>query len=456
MITRRRFLTSSAAALATPAFGAVPASVDVAIVGAGAAGIAAARRVALANRRFVVLEASDHIGGRCVTDTATFGLPFDRGARMLYAPDVNPVAMAATKANIDIYPAPPGQKVRIGRRNAREAEMEDYLSTLVRANRAIGEAGRGKLDASVSQALPKDLGPWRSTVEFVLGPLATGKDLSDISTFELGKLTDRDTAALCRSGLGGLLAKLAAGVAVELSTPVMRIDWGGRGGVDIETAKGRVSARAVIVTASTNVLNAGKVAFTPAVPKRQLDAFAKLSLGSFDYVALELPGNPLGLQRDDLIFEKSDSPRTAAMIANIGGSNLCLLEVAGKFGRDLAGQGEDAMVAFAGGWLANLFGSEATKAIKRSAATRWNENPWVLGAMSVGGPGTQGFRKALMEPLNNRVWFAGEAAHETLWGTVGGAWESGERAATDVLKKIGAIAEPAAPARRPAKRTSTR
>lgn len=47
-----------------------------------------------------------------------------------------------------------------------------------------------------------------------------------------------------------------------------------------------------------------------------------------------------------------------------------------------------------------------------------------------------------MEPLNSRLWFAGEAVHETLWGTVGGAWESGERAATEVLKRIGAIVEP--------------
>ena len=45
---------------------------------------------------------------------------------------------------------------------------------------------------------------------------------------------------------------------------------------------------------------------------------------------------------------------------------------------------------------------------------------------------------ALMEPVRNRVWFAGEAAHESQWGTVGGAWESGERAADQVLKVLGA------------------
>lgn len=106
------------------------------------------------------------------------------------------------------------------------------------------------------------------------------------------------------------------------------------------------------------------------------------------------------------------------------------------------------MLAFAGDWLVNLFGSDIAKSIKRGAATRWNEDPWTLGAMSVAAPGAQLSRKALMEPLNNRLWFAGEAAHETWWGTVNGAWDSGERAATDALKKIGVITEPA-PVRRP-------
>ena len=87
--------------------------------------------------------------------------------------------------------------------------------------------------------------------------------------------------------------------------------------------------------------------------------------------------------------------------------------------------------------LADLYGSDVKKAIKRSQATRWNTEARTLGAFSAAAPGGQGARKILMEPLQNAIWFAGEAAHETLWGTVGGAWESGERAADAVLHRLG-------------------
>ena len=85
------------------------------------------------------------------------------------------------------------------------------------------------------------------------------------------------------------------------------------------------------------------------------------------------------------------------------------------------------------------------KAVKASKATRWNENPFVLGAFSAASPGGQPGRRQLMEPLRNRLWFAGEAVHETLWGTVGGAWESGERAAEGALRRIGALPEAESP-----------
>src|SRR6476620_7878927 len=107
--SRRSFIAASAALASAPAFGAVSASgeTDVAIVGAGAAGIAAARRVAAAGRRFVLIEASDHAGGRCVTDTRIFGVPFDRGAHWLHMPDINPVAKLSARSGLDLYPAPP-------------------------------------------------------------------------------------------------------------------------------------------------------------------------------------------------------------------------------------------------------------------------------------------------------------------------------------------------------------
>jgi hypothetical protein len=162
-----------------------------------------------------------------------------------------------------------------------------------------------------------------------------------------------------------------------------------------------------------------------------------MSLGSYDHIALELRGNPLGLESDDLVLQKSADTHTAALLANVSGTELCLIDVAGAFGRDLSAQGEAAMIDFAVNWLAGLYGSEVKSAIGRKLATRWNAEPYALGAWSAAVPGSQFARRQLLEPIADNVWYAGEAAHETLWGTVGGAWESGERAADAVLHQIG-------------------
>lgn len=442
-ISRRTFIAASAATFAAQAsaFGAVPASgeVDVMIVGAGAAGIAAARRVAAANLRFALLEASDHIGGRCVTDTRSFNVPFDRGAHWIHKPDSNPLLKSGT--GLDIYPAPRAQSLRVAPRAARDAELEQYFSALVRSSRAIIEAGRGKTDMPAQAALPRDLGEWQASVEYALGPYSNGKALTQMSAVDFAHAGEREGDAFCRQGYGALLAKLATNIPVTLSAPVTRLEWGSS--LEAQTPKGRIRARAAIVTVSTGALTAGAIEFSPDLPKRQLDALNQLSLGSFDHIAFDLPGNPLGLPPDDLVFEKAAGARNAALFANVGGTSLCMLEVAGAFGRDLARQGEAAMTGFANEWLAAVFGGSA-RPIKRAMATRWNEDPLTRGAFSAASPGNADARKVLLEPLRDRVWFAGEAVHYSLWGTVGGAWESGTRAAEVALRKLGALREPEA------------
>jgi monoamine oxidase len=451
-ITRRGFLSASASVALTPAFGArawtapLPREADIVVIGAGAAGIAAARRIQAANRRVIVVEAADQIGGRCLTDATSFDVPFDRGARWMHNPDTNPMIRLARGVGLDVFPAPQGQKIRVGQRNARAGETEDFLAALARANRAIDDASRGKTDVSCASVMPKDLGDWASTAEFVLGANATSKDLRDLSAIDKVRAQDRNAAIACRQGLGTLIRKLGEQVPLALSTPANRVAWSGRD-VTVETPAGKIVARAAVITVSSNVLAAGNIKFTPDLPKRQLDAASKLSLGSYDRIALSLPGNPLGLARDDVIIEQSGNNRTALLFANMGGSSLCSIDVAGSFGRDLAAQGEPAMVAFAIEWLAKLFGSDIAISAKKSIATRWNASPFILGAMSAAAPGAQPARKILTEPMGN-LFLAGEATHETLWGTVDGAWESGERAADAALRKIGAVkdSEPVAAA----------
>jgi monoamine oxidase len=445
-LSRRLFLASAAGAAASSALAAprpttpveIPRTgwVDAVIVGAGAAGIAAARRLAAVGKRFVVLEAADEVGGRCITDTKTFGVPYDRGAHWMYAADVNPLVKLGVQSGLNVYTVPPGQRIRIGRRYAREGEMEDFLAGLVRANTAIADAAR-KSDVACSQALPKDLGDWRSTIEFVLGPYNCGKELSELSTADLARAIERDNGAFCRQGFGAVLAKLAAGLPILTGSPVKTIEWWSRQRLEVDAAKGNFRTNAIIVTLSTNALLANKVKFAPDLPKRHQDALNKLRLGSRDHITLELPGNPLGLRADELVFEKSENRQTAAILGNVSGSTLCMIDVGGNFGRELSAKGEAAMVDFALGWLGSLYGADMKNAVKRRHATRWNNEPWVLGAMSAAAPGGQSSRKILTEPLSGRIFLAGEATHETLWGTVAGAWESGERAADAVLKLIG-------------------
>jgi monoamine oxidase len=445
-LSRRLFLASAAGAAASSALAAprppqtqeIPRSgwVDAVIVGAGAAGIAAARRLAAFNKRFVLLEAAEDVGGRCITDTKTFGVPYDRGAHWMYAADVNPLVKLGLQAGLNVYTVPPGQRMRIGRRYAREGEMEDFLAGLVRANTAITDAAR-KSDVACAQVLPKDLGDWRSTIEFVLGPYNCGKDLSELSTVDLARSVERDNSAFCRQGFGAVLAKVAAGLPLLTGSPVKTIEWWSRQRLEVDAAKGNFRTNAIIVTLSTNALLAGKVKFAPELPKRHLDALSKLRLGSRDHITLELPGNPLGLRADELVYEKSDSRQTAAILGNMSGTTLCTVDVGGSFGRELSAKGEAAMIDFALNWLGSLYGADMKNQVKRRHATRWNSEPWVLGASSAAAPGAQSARKILTEPLSGRIFLAGEATHETLWGTVAGAWESGERAAEAVLKLIG-------------------
>jgi monoamine oxidase len=457
-MTRRGFVSATAALAVTPVVGvsawgaALPREADIVVIGAGAAGIAAARRIVAANRKVIVVEATGQVGGRCLTDVSSFAVPFDRGARWMHNPDSNPMIKLARAAGFEIATAPSGQKIRIGRRYARPGETEDFLATLVRTSRAFDDAAR-KSDASCASALPKDIGSWGGTIEFALGANFAGKDLNEFSVVDKVRAQDRSSVFACRQGLGTLITKLGEQVPISLSTPANRISWSNRE-VAVETPSCKIAARAAVITVSSNVLAAGNIKFVPDIPKRALDAAAKLGLGSYDHIVLEMPGNPLGLSRDDVVMEQSNSTQTALLYANIGGSSLCSIDVAGSFGRDLSGRGEQAMIAFALEWLGKLFGSDAPSAVKKSSATRWDAQPYVLGAMSAAAPGGQPSRKILTEPIGS-IFLAGEATHETLWGTVDGAWESGERAAEAALRRIGALRDESvapAPVRAPKQR----
>ena len=208
--------------------------------------------------------------------------------------------------------------------------------------------------------------------------------------------------------------------------------------VEIETGRGRIKARAAIVTVSTAVLAAEKIKFKPALPKRQLDAIAKLSLGSYDHVALELKGNPLQLRNDDLVFEKATGARTAALLANVSGTPLCDGRGRRQVRRaNCRKAGEAAMIGFRDRLARRPVRRRRQEGDRQDPRDALERRAVGAGRILGRGRGRSAGRKMLMEPVRERLFFAGEAVHETLWGTVGGAWESGERAADAALRLWG-------------------
>jgi hypothetical protein len=173
------------------------------------------------------------------------------------------------------------------------------------------------------------------------------------------------------------------------------------------------------------------------LPAPHARALETLKLGSYDHVAVEFTGNLLGLEANEVVFEKVGDGKPAALLANLYGTRLSILNICGQSGAELSKDGEKAMVDFALDWLTGVFGANAKKATVRTHVTSWNKQMWTLGAFSSAVPGGQGARKSLAEPLGERVWFAGEALSQSFWGTVGGAWQDGERAADAVLARLG-------------------
>jgi monoamine oxidase len=435
-LSRRTVLALAAAPLAGPPAHALPIrEVDVAVVGGGAAGIAAARTLVRAGVSTLVVESQRRSGGRCITDAITFGAPFDRGAHWLHASEQNPLAKLGRDLGFRVEPDPERDVLMIGGRPAPEAERAAYDAAVAGAEEAIVRLGESRSDDVAALAgLPRDLGEWRGSVGFRLGPYDCGKTLADISIHDFAKAATGEDA-FCRPGYGTLLATLGRGVPTSLGTSVSLVAVE-NDAVRVETSRGTLRARCAVVTVSTAVLASDLLRFEPAPSEAWRSAVEGLALGSYLHVGFEIPGNPAGLEPDTTVFVKSDEERTFAALARAGGSDLWYVDTGGIFARELEAAGEQTTIQVATDWLASTFGADMRSRVVKAAVTLWGRVPTIGGAWSVAAPGRQGGRATLREPHGERVFFAGEACHETLWGTVAGAWETGEAAAREALKRV--------------------
>ncbi|MBS7540428.1 flavin monoamine oxidase family protein [Ancylobacter lacus] len=439
--SRRALLGLGAAALALPALGrpalaqAAP-SIDVAVIGGGAAGIAAARRLAGLGRSCVLLEAADRRGGRARTvDFAGGGL--DLGASRLAAG--GGVAVALAKAGVGLVPLVAARRLYVDGREARESGYDGFIAALGRAERAIAATADAGRDIAAAAAMPEG-GEWAATLAALLGPLACGRSLAAISTVDLARRQPPPEDARPEGmGVGDALVKLGAGlgpaVELRLGARVARIE-NLRSSVTLGLEGGAtLRARVAILAVPAAVIAAGAIRLAPALPARLVEAFRAHPAGMMEQVGFVLPGNPLDLQPDERVVMKAAGGPPALLHARIGGGDLHVLLFGGEPAEEISARGEPSGLALARAALAAGFGAQAGAGVGSVAVSRWTRDPLIRGAMAVAQPGAGALRRLFGDPLG-RLILAGEYTSPDQWGTLAGAWQSGELAAERAARLI--------------------
>ncbi len=415
--------------LSRPRLEAPASHVDVAIVGAGGAGIAAARRCLALGLRVAVLEARDRVGGRAVT--ASFGgHPVDLGAHWLHAGRLNPLVRLGLGRGEPLRRAPRGSHIVVEGRFGDRQDSDGHARAFDRADRAIASASSRPADTSLAAAMPP-LGRWGGPVAATFA-LVSGRPLAEVSAKDFPSEEFGDNWFV-RGGYGSYLARLASGLPIALRCPVHRIDWSGQG-VRLDTAQGPVTAGAAIVTAPMGVLAAGAIRFAPELPAALGEAIASFLPATYEHVVLNWPGAPF--RRPDRLAKLVSRRGSHGMMTRIDDAPFHYLELDHAAVRAQAGRGPQALGRLGRDVLARHFGARAIHDLRVLAATDWVGDPWSRGAWAVAAPGHHRDRDQLARPVGERIWFAGEANMRAMWGTVGGAWDSGEAAAEAAVARL--------------------
>lgn len=401
---------------------------DVVIVGAGAAGIAAARVLTAAGRRVIVLEARDRVGGRARTDHA-LGAPADLGAAWLHFADINPLTELADGYGYNVIRREPGwgPQAWIGARAPTDAEARFAADGYRRYEALIEAAADAGRDVALSQILPDDA--YRPRFDAVM-TWAVGVETREVSTLDLARYADSTYNWAVREGLGTVVARAAHGLNIALRTEVAAIDWSGPG-VKVDTPSGRVTAAAAIVTLPTSVLAGGTPRFSPTLPARYAQAFAQLPLGVVNKVFFPLPPGTPADQPTRHFLCRADTSRTCSYLLHAAQQPLLGAYFGGDLSRELEMRGE--LAAFARGELRQSFGAEFVAALGVPLATAWGSDPYARGSYSAALPGHADARAVLAEPVAPQLAFAGEAGSREYYGTLYGAWLTGEAAARRLL-----------------------
>jgi monoamine oxidase len=412
----------------------LPQHVEVAVIGAGAAGIAAARRVQAAGHSVLLVEARERLGGRAFTVTTDGGIPFDVGCEWLHSADRNSFVAIAHDLGFEVDTRRPRwreQSFNLGfpaeQRAAFNAALEAFYDRAEQASEADE-------DGPASRWLEPG-NRWNPLID-AISTYINGCELDQVSVHDMDAYQETEFNWRLRRGYGALVAAYGAACPAALGTVVTLIDHGGPR-LRIETSRGTLTADRVIVTVPTDLLAAGAIRFTPALPDKETAA-AGLPLGLADKVLLAVD-DAEDLPVDGHFYGALD--RTG-----IGSYHLRPLGVpcisgffGGRHARALADAGEGALAAAAIDELVALLGSDWRRRLRPLRASRWSHDPFARGSYSHALPGHAEARAALAAPVDGRLFFAGEATSPHFFSTAHGARDTGDRAADEALASLASL-----------------
>lgn len=411
-----------------------PDHVDIAIIGAGAAGLGAARALEHSGLSMIVLEGRNRLGGRAHTIQAAPDVTFDLGCGWLHSADKNSFVGIAGELGFAV------DKTRAPwRAQSHEAAFPtplraEFIAALDAFYERCETAAADPHDAAASSCLDPG-NRWNPMID-AISTYINGCELDAVSLHDMEAYEDTEVNWRVPRGYGALIAAYGARCPVALDTPVTLIDHSGAR-VRIETTKGALSAGRVIVTVPTNLIANESIRFHPALPAK-VEAALGLPLGLDNKVMLALDIG--GAAAHDLL-PTDTGLRGATMRTAMGSFHLrpfgqpCIEGFfGGSFARALEAAGAGALAATAIDEIVALLGSDYRRKLTPVAESRWGHDRFALGAYSHALPGRADQRAVLAAPVDGRLFFAGEATSPNFFSTAHGARDSGERAAREIME----------------------
>jgi monoamine oxidase len=400
--------------------------IDVAIVGAGAAGVGAARRLASRGRSVLLIDALPRIGGRAHT-VQVDGMALDMGCGWLHSAERNPwVGIAEAEGRI------------IDRARSAWGDQWRNLGFSAGEQHEAGVAFKA-WNAAIRRGVPSDRAsdaidpgsPWVGYVE-ALSSYINGAQLGELSVADYLAYDDAASELNWRlpGGYGALVEIAAAGLPRSLGTRVASVTHHG-GGVRLATDKGDIDAAAAIVTVSTEMLAADTIGLPSAFDAAR-DAAAKLPLGLADKHFFRVP-EPNDLPENGHLLGSPHRGATGSYYLRPFGHPVIEVFLGGCAARALENEGEGAAEAFAREELRALLGGDFSRRLDYITGSAWAKCETIRGSYSHALPGFADARAILARPVDDRILIAGEACSALDFTTAHGAYETGIAAADRLL-----------------------